>query len=143
MPELRSGIFFFGLALFVLWESLRLELGTLKTPGPGFLSFGAGIGLAVLSLALITSGWGKRADLKAHSRRVILALLALFAYSLILDTLGFIVATFLLVAILFRLGGYFRQWWTLVAASASVALLAYLFFGILLNVFLPRGLFSF
>jgi putative tricarboxylic transport membrane protein len=138
MPEIRSGIFFLGLALFVLWESLKLDLGTLKEPGPGFLSFCAAVILAALSLVLTIRGWGLRESLKAHSRRVILALLCLFVYSLVLDQVGFMIATFFLVGILFRLGER-RRWWILLGMSLLVTFLAYLSFEVLLHVYFPRG----
>jgi putative tricarboxylic transport membrane protein len=138
MSELRSGFFFFGLSLFVIWESLRAGLGTLKEPGSGFLSFCAGLFLLVLSLVLIYRGWGLRESLQSRSRRVVLAVIFLFVYSLVLNTLGFIVATFFLVGILFRLGEP-RSWWILLGMSALVTFLAYLVFGVLLHVYFPRG----
>lgn len=138
MHELRSGLFFFGLSLFVLWESLRLELGTLKEPGSGFLSFCAGMILTALSLVLIYRGWGHRESRNHFPHRVILALVSLFVYSLVLDILGFILATFFLVGILFRLGEP-RPWWALLGMSALVTFLAYLVFGILLHVYFPRS----
>lgn len=138
MGDLRSGLFFFGLSLFVIWESLRVGLGTLKEPGSGFISFCAGVILSALSLALIHRGWGIREILKPHSRRVILALASLFVYSLILNTLGFIVATFLLVGLLFRLGER-RPLWALLGMSVLVTLLSYLVFGIFLHVYFPRS----
>lgn len=138
MPEFRSGLFLFALSLFVLWESLRIGLGTLKVPGSGFLSFCAGLILSGLSLVLIYRGWGARESLGAHSRRVIVALLSLFAYSLVINTLGFVVATFFLVGILFQLGEP-RRWWALLGMSALVTFLAYFVFGILLHVYFPRG----
>lgn len=138
MRKLRSGLFFFGLSVVILWESLRLGFGTWTEPGSGFLSFCAGVILAVLSLILILMGWGVRESLKPHSRRVILALVSLFAYSLILNTLGFVIATFFLVGILFQLGQS-RPWWALLGMSALVTFLAYFLFGVLLNVYFPRG----
>ncbi len=141
MLELRSGFFFFGLSLFVLWESLRVGLGTPREPGSGFLSFCAGLVLVFLSMVLIIRGWGLRESLKTHSRRVILALVSLFVYSLVMEPVGFIVATFFLVGILFRLGEP-RRWWVLLGISALVTSLAYLVFGILLHVYFPRSFFG-
>jgi hypothetical protein len=138
MRELRSGLFFFGLSLFVILESLRIRVGTYNEPGAGFLSFCAGVILAVLSLMLIQSGWGLRESMKPHPRRVILALVSLFAYCLVLESIGFLVATFLLVGVLLRLGEP-RRWFVLVATSAFVTFLAYLVFGILLHVHFPRS----
>jgi putative tricarboxylic transport membrane protein len=139
MRTIRSGIFFFGLSLFVIWESLRVGLGTAKVPGAGFISFCVGIILAFLSLLLIYQSWRLREPKKQLPIRVVLALAALYAYSLVLNTLGFIVATFFLVALLFHLGEA-RRWWVLLGMSALVTLLAYLVFGRLLHVYFPQGI---
>jgi putative tricarboxylic transport membrane protein len=139
MRELRSGLFFFGLSLLVLWESFRVELGTLKEPGSGFLSLFAGLGILALSLVLIIRGWGVREPGKPHSHRVTFAMISVFIYSFVLDSLGFILATFFLVAVLFRLGQP-RSWWFLIGVSALVAFLSYLIFGVFLRVYFPQGL---
>jgi putative tricarboxylic transport membrane protein len=138
MRELRGGIFFFALSLLIIWESFRVELGTLKEPGSGFLSLCAGLGVAALSLVLIYRGWRIREPGKPHSHRVTFALVSLFIYSLVLDSIGFIVATFFLVGILFRLGQP-RPWWFLIGVSALVTFLSYLIFGVFLRVYFPRG----
>ena len=139
MRTLRSGFFFLGISLFVIWESLRAGLGTAKTPGSGFLSFCTGIILTFLSLLLIYQSWKLREPKKQHPIRVILALAGLYAYSLVLNTLGFIVATFFLVAFLFHLGEA-RRWWVLMGMSALVTFFAYVVFGRLLHVYFPRGI---
>ena len=138
MHELRSGLFFFGLSLLVLWESFRVELGTLKEPGSGFLSLCAGLGVGALSLVLIYRGWRVREPGKPHSHRVTFALISLFIYSFVLDSIGFVVATFFLVGILFRIGQP-RPWWFLIGISALVTFVSYLIFGYFLRVYFPRG----
>lgn len=138
MRDIKSGLFFFGLSMLVLWESLRVGLGTFAQPGSGMLSFGGGLALCGLSIALIYRGWGAREAGTPPSRRVIVALISLFAYSLLLDALGFLVATFLLAGILIHLGRP-RRWWVLISVSALVSLLAYLIFGVFLHVYFPRG----
>lgn len=141
MHKIRAGLFCFGLSLLILWESLRLGLGTLEEPGSGFLSFCAGVILSALSLLLIQRSWGVRESKKHPPRHVLLALISLFAYSLVLNTLGFIIATFFFVGILFHLGQS-RPWWIQLGMSALVTFLAYLVFGILLHVYFPRGFFG-
>jgi putative tricarboxylic transport membrane protein len=91
-----------------------------------------------LSFFMIHRGWSVREARINHSRKVILALAVLIVYSLVLDVLGFIVATFLAVAALFGLQTS-RPWWAILGISALVTLLAYLVFGILLQVFFPPG----
>ena len=138
MGELRSGLFFLGLSFFVLWESIRGGLGTLKNPGSGFISFCTAAILSLLSLVLIFRGWRIRVSLPHLPRKIIFALVFMIFYSLLLNTLGFVVATFLLVGLFFYLGGL-RPWWALLGMSASVTFLAYLIFGVLLHVYFPRG----
>ncbi len=137
-PDLRSGIFFFGLSLLLMWESIRVELGTFLEPGSGFVTFGVGLALCGLSVALICRGWKVRESQEPHSRRVILALISLFIYSLVLDAAGFVAPTFFLVAVLFQLGQS-RPWWWLIGTSAMVTFVAYLVFGVFLHVYFPRG----
>ena len=138
MPGLKQGLFFLVLSFLILWESLRLGLGTLSEPGPGFVSFCAGIPFSILSIIFIRKGGHLRPSPKPHSLRLILALLSLFAYSFALNILGFVIATFFFVAILFRLGEA-RRWSVILGTSAFVAFLSYVVFGVLLQVYFPRG----
>ncbi len=136
--DLRSGLFFLGLSLVLMWESLRVQLGTFMEPGSGFLSFGVGLALCALSIVLIVRGWNVRNAKKSHSGRVVLAIASLLIYSLLLNVLGFVVATFFLVGVLFHLGQP-RPWWWLIGTSAVVSFMAYLVFGVFLHVYFPRG----
>ena len=136
--DLKSGCFFIVVSLLVLYESLRLGPGSLTKPGSGFLIFCAGIVLFGLSVALVYRGWNIRESRMTHSQRVILTFAVLFAYSLVLGVLGFVVATFLGLTALFRLQ-LSRSWWTVLGTSALVTLLAYLVFGMLLHVYFPVG----
>ncbi len=140
MREIGIYFFFLGLSLFVIWSSLRLDIGTLQKTGPGAFPFCAGVIMAALSLMSIlrVRDWRLRESKKHFPRPVIMALASLFVYSLVLETLGFIVATFFLVGILFRLGEP-RRWWVLFGMSALVTFLVYLVFDILLHVYFPRG----
>jgi putative tricarboxylic transport membrane protein len=141
MREAYSGFFFLGLALLAIVESLRMGTGTMKEPGAGFLSLAIGLILAVFSLVLIIRGWKpeKGSQLVKHSATTIIALVALFIYSLIMDSIGFVVATFLLVAVLFHLAER-RRWWVLLGMSALVTAFAYLLFGVVLKVYFPEGI---
>ena len=138
MGELRSGLLFLALALLTIRGSLQLGLGTLKEPGPGFLSFCAGVILSLLCLSLIYRSWRIRKPLKPHSRNVILVLVSLFVYTLVLDAIGFVVATFFFVGVLFQLGEP-RRFLTLLGMSTLTTLLLYLVFSTLLNIRLPKG----
>lgn len=141
MGDRRSGLFIFGLSLFVIWESIRLGLWTINQPGAGLLSFCAGVIMSALSLVLIYRGWKSREPWKSQKhdpRIVILVLVSLFVFSLVLDSLGFVVATFFLAGILFHLGES-RPWYVLLGMSLSVSFISYYIFGVLLQVHFPKG----
>jgi len=138
MRELKVGSVFLAFSLFIIYESLRLGLGTLKKPGSGFLTFCAALLLSVFSLVLISRGYRLRESTKPFPRKVILALGILILYSLVMDSLGFTLSTFLMVGIFFRLAQE-RPWWTVAGMSALVTFLAYMVFGVLLRVYFPRG----
>jgi hypothetical protein len=141
MKEIGSGLFFFGLSLLVIVESLRMGTGVMREPGPGFVSLCAGVILGIFSLVLIIQGW--RTDKKAppvkHSYHTVIALFSLFAYSLSMETIGFTVATFLLLALLFHLAER-RPWLALLGMSALVTAIFYVVFGIILKVYFPVGI---
>ena len=141
MREAYSGFFFLVLAVLAIVESLRMGTGTMKEPGAGFLSLSMGLVIAVFSLVLIIRGWKPEPGSRPvkHSVTTIIALLALFAYSLIMDRIGFVIATFLLVTVLFHLAEH-RRWWVLLGMSALVTAVAYLLFGVVLKVYFPEGM---
>jgi putative tricarboxylic transport membrane protein len=145
MPDiynLRSGLFLLCFSLLVLWESLRAGLGNAREPGSGFLAFCVGLVLAGLALVLIKRGFGVKEQKLRHPRTVVLALVSLFGYSLLLTRLGFIIATFLFVLILFRLPQK-RPWWVIAGMSALITGFTYLLFGIALQVHFPQGILRF
>lgn len=141
MRETGNGLFFFGLSLLVIGESLRMGTGIMKEPGPGFVSFCAGMFLCLFSLVLIARGWkaDKGAPHVKHSYRTMIALSSLFVYSVIMETIGFAMATFLLMAVLFHLAER-RPWWVLLGMSALVTAVAYVVFGVVLKVYFPVGI---
>ena len=140
-----SGAALFLFALVVTWESQKLPLGTLSTPGPGFLPLIlaivlgiSGIVIAVLggsSAALSALGWGEG--------RHALAILGACAFAAIaLERIGYRVTT--LLALIFLLGVIERRRALSVAIlSLALSLGSFYLFHTLLKVQLPRGPFGF
>jgi len=95
--------------------------------------------MAVLSLLLIFQSWKLQEPKKQLPMRVVLVLAALYVYSLLLNILGFIVATFSLVAFLFHVGEP-RRWYVTIGMSALVSLFVYVVFSRLLQVYFPQGI---
>jgi hypothetical protein len=133
-----------------LTASFRLGIGALRSPGPGFIPFWAGIGLAffsciLLGLNLVLKTQALRRDNGARAanrrNRLIVVIAALTLYCLTLEKLGYLLATFGLMVVLFRLGK--MKPWAMVMGALVASLSSYGLFALLLGTPLPRGIFHF
>ena len=145
-----SGSFWFVVSVFISYESYKLGLGTLHQPGPGFFFFWTGIVTAILSLTVIVRSLRKPSPDEAtesifgkwNITKLVLVLLSLFLYALVIERLGFLIATLLLF--FFLLGVIEKKrWWFTVSVSLIVTVLSYLVFEVGLQSQLPKGLLEF
>jgi putative tricarboxylic transport membrane protein len=143
-------LFLFG--LFTLREGIRLGLKVdLHNMGPGFFPFVAGILLSLLSILLIIQS---TIDKESREQKgsfwktqygwlsVFLALCAMVAYLLILNYVGFLVSTFLLLIFLFKVTGGLK-WLVAGFGGAIASVVVYLIFEVWLQAYLPRGILGF
>jgi putative tricarboxylic transport membrane protein len=143
-----SLVLFAGGIMTALW-SLKYGFGSLSEPGVGFITFFAGAILALLALLLFFSSIREKAkpaglrELWAglDAKKVLYVLGLLVAYTVSLRPGGFILCTFILLFLLFRVKGSYRIWTTLLV-SFFVTAVAYLVFQVWLQVQLPRGIFG-
>jgi len=142
-----ANIVWLGFAIAVTLESLHIEVGTFKAPGPGFLTFFAGVTLGTLSLISLVQCC-RKSQVKVITwvgglpLRAGIGLAALFCYVALLDTLGFLLDGFLLLLILFNVVTRVR-WRIALIASILTVTGSYLFFVILLGNTFPKGLLGF
>jgi len=142
-----SSLFWLVVAIGIVLLSMRYGVGTLHEPGPGFITFFAGAILAFLSLLLFFSSirekekatglWELWAGLDV--KKVLYVLGLLVAYTVLLRPGGFILCTFILLFLLFRVKGSYRIWTTLLV-SFFVTGVSYLVFQVWLQVQLPKGI---
>ena len=136
------GFLFALFSLYVCVESVRLGLGTYHRPGPGFLSFLAGIILGVLSLALISLVLFRSTE-KAqvwHNRdQILMVFLAMLGFTLLLEWLGFILTAFLLIGFLLKVVER-RGWGFSLGVALVVAGASYVVFDLWLRAQLPAGI---
>lgn len=143
------GLVLFLTSLGICIESLRISIGTLVNPGPGFIALCSGILTAGLSAGLIIcphkfeqNGTDQETRFNVRSRKVLYVLGALFAYGFFFETIGFLVLTFLLL--FFFLVFIERQkWWTVILISVFTSLGFFVLFILLLKVDLPAGILIF
>jgi putative tricarboxylic transport membrane protein len=143
-----TGLFWLALSVLICATALRLGIGTLHTPGPGFLLFWSGILLAILAVILRITDYSKKKDrgrtidlwkgLKWH--KVISVAIAMFVYVILLPRIGYLIMTFGLLVFLFRIVERAKLGAEVLFALITV-IATYLIFYVWLDVQLPRGLF--
>ncbi len=127
------------------WHSVRLSVGSPRGPGPGFFPFCLSlilIGVAIVIFAQGTRRPAQRPEAGLKRRRVALALGAIFAYAFLLELVGYLLSTFLLMLLLLRLMVK-RGWWFAPGVACVISLVSYVIFKIWLKVLLPPGFLSF
>ncbi|MBI2227051.1 MAG: tripartite tricarboxylate transporter TctB family protein, partial [Betaproteobacteria bacterium] len=96
-----STLFFVGLAIAVSLESIRIGPGSLSNPGPGLIPLGSGLVLGILGLIgffrtfVKSSKEGRREGAVKLGGRTISALISMMAFAFLINTLGFLIVTFL------------------------------------------------
>jgi putative tricarboxylic transport membrane protein len=148
--DARSSLIWLGIALLICWGSVRLSLGDLRHPGPGFFSFVAGALLGLLSLLLFLHSRKKASDEKKKAfwphpdgtRRMIWTLAALLLYVIGMKYAGFFGSTLLFLGFLLRVIGR-EKWPAVFSVTFLAAIISYGVFQYWLDVQLPRGFLGF
>ena len=136
-----GGLVLAALALFMLWESRKLPLGTLQNPGPAYVPMLLAVILLAFSAIIIALG-GRSSRVAAagwREWRHAVGILAVCVFmALALERLGYRITTFVALAIL--LGVLERRSLVTTALfSAGFAAASFYVFAVLLRVPLPRG----
>jgi putative tricarboxylic transport membrane protein len=144
-----SALFFLIVTIGICFGSIRLSLGDIHSPGPGFFSFLIGIVLGILSLLVFFQSFkglagdeGKVAVLNPkRGLKMIYVLIALYLYAIGMNYLGFSISTFLFLGFLLR---YIdpQRWSVVFAVSILSSIIAYGIFKYWLDVALPAGIFG-
>ncbi|WLA65241.1 tripartite tricarboxylate transporter TctB family protein [Bradyrhizobium diazoefficiens] len=147
--ELWGGLIGLGLGLggFVIWQGLRLKLGTINDPGSGYVLFYTGILMCVFAASIIvsavTEGGPTLASRWENVRwgKPLLVIVCLVAFSFALEPLGFLLSSIPLLLLMLRLIDPVR--WTL-AIPIAVLVPSGMWWVLkrLLLIQLPSGLFG-
>ncbi|WEX09045.1 tripartite tricarboxylate transporter TctB family protein [Chelativorans sp. AA-79] len=86
-------------ALGVIVEGARYPIGTLNRMGPGFLPIVMGVVLAMLGVAIIFAGDGGAAQAPKNMRAPAFVFAGLIAWGLLLERVGLIIATMVLIGL--------------------------------------------
>lgn len=141
-------LFWIVVSLSVCTGAIGLKLGTPSDPGPGFLPFGTGALLGILAFVhlLKVSRATSRGEAEGflwqgvNWQRSLSIVLAVLVYALLLPHLGYLIATFTLMVVLFSLYDR-KKLGIVVPASLFVIGITHLVFHVWLKVQFPSGFF--
>jgi putative tricarboxylic transport membrane protein len=141
-------VIWLGLGISVTVTSYKLKLGSLSDPGPGLMPFLLGIILSILSLPILVQSFSiiKRKEKQRDEgiwsdvefKKLIIVLVSLIGYAMLLEKVGFVITTFLLMLILYKIIST-RKWFFALIASILTVVTAFFLFVELLRVELPFG----
>ena len=143
-------MFWIGMGAFVATYAYTLGLKSVHGPGPGLMPFIVGLLLCLVSLYLLVTSHLKRdaveetnkgEEKKVSVGAISLVVGSLIAYALLMERLGFLITTPLLLMALFR-GSGARKWRSIVFTSILTSLIVYFVFTYL-RVRLPAGILRF
>jgi hypothetical protein len=137
--DVVSGVFLLAVAVFVSRGAVEISLGSLRAPEAGLYPLILGVLLGALALALVGSGLragSTSAAAAPYAHSAWAAIVALAAYAAFLPTAGYPLATVLVLAALFRVGG--SSWRVAVGLGLVFGLGTY-GLAALLGIGLPRG----
>lgn len=145
--EAIPAIFWIFLSIFVMGVACKLGLGSFHNPGPGLLPFLLGVVLLLISLSIVWKSFSKtqiyndieegRVPVKANYWKIVCVAGSLIVYALVLERLGFLVSTLLLLMFLFKAAGP-QKWRFVLAASVLTVIIIYVVFTSL-GIRFPKG----
>jgi putative tricarboxylic transport membrane protein len=132
----------------VIREALEFDVGTPANPGSGFMVFGTAVVLGAMALAQFAKSLrtpDQETDgpqEKIHLWRIVSVIMANAIYIAVLERVGYIISTFILLCFLLQVYEKGRWAWA-VGGAAAASVLSYLTFAKLLQLNLPKGLIPF
>jgi len=145
-----SSLLWLTLAVVIILASIPYGLGTLGSPGTGFLPFLTGLGMGFFAfIGILHSTWRRRQGvgwkpkiIGLRWQKSLLVLAALVAYVFFLVPLGFSLCTALFVGFLLR-AIQPQKWPVVIGGGFGAAAASFLIFEVWLEAQLPKGIWGF
>jgi putative tricarboxylic transport membrane protein len=143
----KSSLVWFFFSLLVILGSTKYSFGVLSRPGPGFLPMLCGITMASLSLMVfLRAVWQEKKGAKIKGEafltsrwpKIVTVLIFLLAYWFFLETLGYLVMTFIFIILVLKVVDP-GSWRSALIEAVGAAVFSYLLFEVWLQVQLPKG----
>jgi putative tricarboxylic transport membrane protein len=148
--NLYSSAFWLLFSIYIAFECYRLGLGTWHEPGPGYFPFGASVLLGSMAFSVLIKSLRKGTAQKIqptlkekfHWTNVIMVLISMVLYTFFLNTIGFVLCTFLIILFFVKVIAL-QRWTSSITAALGMAAGSYLLFSVFLKAPFPKGFFLF
>jgi putative tricarboxylic transport membrane protein len=149
MNDLVGAGVFFAIGVIGLLYSYHITRGTISNPGAGFLPFYLSLILVLLSLLLFfksfkfqRGGNNERIKIATRWKRLISAFVGLLLYACVIQRVGFVISSFLILILLLRFVEE-RSWRLTLLLSLVFPCVFYFFSVTYLQIPLPKGILPF
>jgi uncharacterized membrane protein len=146
---LCCNLFWILFSLVTCIEAYRLKLGAVTKPGSGFFPFSAGLVMLVLALvALMQLTRQEKKEGESGGREevrwwnIVIILAAVGAYAFTLETIGFLINTFLFVTLLLKVIEP-QSWKASILGGVIAAAAANVLFNVIFKAQIPSGILGF
>ncbi len=140
--DLVGSLFLFLLGIGATIGAVCLHVGSPTEPQPGFFPLLGGISLILLSSVIFFKGWigkSQREVAFGEVRRPALLLIVMIALVAVLDSVGYVIGTFVASGFILRILNV-KSWRTLILTSLCLSIGTYILFDKLLGIELPVGI---
>ena len=135
--DVLGGLLMFAIGMFAATYSDRYEMGTLQRMGPGYFPVALGYLLAFLGACIMVPGFFRQGThIKVDWKSLIWVTLGVVAFGLLLNRLGLVLTSFVMV-VLVSVPGQDMNWTRRLVLGASVSLITYVIFSFLLGMVIP------
>jgi len=142
--DIVSSTIWLTIGLAILFNSLNLGLGSLSVPGSGFMPFLAGALISFFAFLVLIGAIYRKGEVKQKLwtnidyRKVSSVFVVLLLYIFLLEKIGFIIGTFLLISLIMLFIGS-RGWLQSLIGGIIATIICYFLFNVWLQTQLPKG----
>ncbi len=149
--KIWCSLFWMLFAIVMGRQASQLPMGEMREPGAGFFPLLIAVVIGLLAVLALIQALQKKSGKRLENARsvepfrwwnLVIIATALTAYALTLQKVGFLINTFLLMLLLVKMIEP-QSWTKSLIAALITAVVSELFFNVLLNAQIPRGILGF
>jgi hypothetical protein len=144
LADIVAGLVLIFVGTGVIVGAIGLRVGTPTEPQPGFFPFLSGVSILILSSILLILGWLGRTKSRisfGEMGRPAEVVAVLIAFVGLLEPLGYLITSFIGVALVLRIMGI-KSWRVLLTTSLGLSIGTFVLFDRILGITLPVGILS-